>query len=708
LGYEILTLALKPQRLYASTHTAAECNKNTILLCRKKREQILKEIIRVTRDVETVSSFISSKDNGHREIIYVDFVFKNHALKSQLLNCLKASHYRIIPYQKDEEISYINAPLLGNKPELSLFMEEYDMKSTISIQGMTCSSCISIIEDNIRKINGIDVNSASVSLFPPRLTVEHSTEMVTAFDIMNQIQQMGFECELIKTEPLVKSINSQKSEVLKVFINGMTCTSCSHGISQGLAERDGIINVDINLVTNIGTIEYQPARVGIRDILQLIENMGFDVALYKQNEHAVESKQTFSRDALICLIFVIPAFFIEMIFMMAVPDWEISWFFMQEIYPGINLDDIIMLILATPVQFILGFRFCKGAYKTFRYLRSANMDTLVAIGTLAAYLFSIYSMIENFLLGKKESDQFFETVIFLIFFILIGKYLEHCAKGKTTNAVKELYDLTPDTAELVTLDSFQCILTQKKIPLELVQMGDFLKVSAGSKIPCDGVVLQGSTYVDESMITGESLPVHKDRGSRIIGGTVNLNGPLIMKVLAVGSESTLTRIINLMQDAQSNRAPIQEIADKVSKVFVPTVILISCITFIVWIAIFSIGIVSPSYLPRGKSILNFAVEHAVAVLVIACPCALGLATPTAIMVGSGSNLFFELVAAKYGILIKGGGAAMEYSSKIKTVVFDKTGTLTVYNFLYRWESQKFPNLFLLIYFKVLINLAFGN
>jgi Cu+-exporting ATPase len=262
------------------------------------------------------------------------------------------------------------------------------------------------------------------------------------------------------------------------------------------------------------------------------------------------------------------------------------------------------------------------------------MDTLVAIGTSASYFYSMYAVIGNIIAQKSNSGQFFETSIFLIFFILVGKYLEHYAKGQTTNSVKALYDLTPDTAELVTVDEDMNVLTNQTIAMDLVQMGDLLKVNAGARISCDGVIISGQSYIDESMITGESIPVFKKVGHNVIGGTVNQSGSILVKVLKIGSETTLARIIALMQDAQSSRAPIQEIADKISRIFVPGVLLVALLTFIVWAVIILLGFV---VMPEGKTWLSFSIEHAVAVLVIACPCALGLATPTAVMVGSGGS-----------------------------------------------------------------------
>jgi Cu+-exporting ATPase len=299
------------------------------------------------------------------------------------------------------------------------------------------------------------------------------------------------------------------------------------------------------------------------------------------------------------------------------------------------------------------------------------MDTLVALGTSAAYSYSLYAIVTNILAGAMLSAQFFETTIFLIFFILLGKYLESFAKGETSSAIRKLHELTPDSALLVTFDKVtQTILNEREINLELLQVGDIVRVKPGARIPSDGIVVHGQSFVDESMLTGEATPILKEVESNVIGGTVNQNGPLLVQILKTGQDTTLARIINLVQDAQASKAPIQEYADKISAVFVPVVILLSILTFCTWIVCSWLNFIPVDMVPAGKTFFTLAIEHAVAVLVIACPCALGLATPTAVMVGSG-------VAAKLGILVKGGGAALEASSKIKTIVFDKTGTLTV-------------------------------
>ncbi|KAJ1562241.1 hypothetical protein HK096_000651 [Nowakowskiella sp. JEL0078] len=301
------------------------------------------------------------------------------------------------------------------------------------------------------------------------------------------------------------------------------------------------------------------------------------------------------------------------------------------------------------------------------------MDVLVVLGTSTAYFFSCYSVIEGIRTQSMPMGMFFETSVFLIFFILIGKYLEVLAKGKTSHAILKLIELQPDTATLVHLDQDDpdCVGNESKIKVGLLQVGDIVKVTPGSRIPCDGLVVRGPTYVDESMLTGEPIPVPKTIGDYVSAGTFNQTGLVYIKTSRVGSETKIARIIKLVEDAQTSRAPIQAFADKISQYFVPVVIFLTIITMTCWVIAVEInGLVPDSWIPDNKSRIAFALEFAISVLVIACPCALGLATPTAVMVGTG-------VAARFGILIKGGGVALENAHNLSVIAFDKTGTLTL-------------------------------
>jgi len=350
---------------------------------------------------------------------------------------------------------------------------------------------------------------------------------------------------------------------------------------------------------------------------------------------------------------------------------------MREVTPGLRIQDIIMFILATPVQFWLAQPFYRKAYRAIRYTRTANMETLVALGTSVAYFASLGSIIAAMATSKPQHNMdmdqpstsgvdFFETSVFLVTFINLGKWLEAMAKGKTAETITKLMDLQPDTATLVKPDE-----TLEEIPASLIQVGDILLVNAGGRIPCDGLLWKGNTMVDEAMITGESLPVQKtERKSTLISASINLTSSIQVKATKVGKDTTLSRIIQLVQDAQASpKAPIEALGDKISGVFVPAVILLALLTFTGWAVAGSRGAIPQSWLPEGESYWIYATLYAVAVLVIACPCALGLASPAAVMVGTG-------VAAKHGILVKGGGFALEMAKRLDIVVFDKTGTLT--------------------------------
>lgn len=356
-----------------------------------------------------------------------------------------------------------------------------------------------------------------------------------------------------------------------------------------------------------------------------------------------------------------------MVAMMMLPE-DSFWHqvFMMTVIPGLLLGDLLVFLLASGMQFTLGAQFFTGAYKSLVYSKVANMDVLVALGTGITYVFSCYSLIFNIASKNVVQEQFFETTVFLIFFIILGKYLEAVAKGRTSQAITKLLELTPDEAILIDYQETNETFRETTLPVSMIQVGDIVKVTPGGRIPCDGVLFRGTTFVDESMLTGESLPVSKGLGSEVMAGTVNLTSMILVKITTIGSDTALHRIVKLVQDAQGSKPPIQALADRIASVFVPIVIALSVLTFMFWLVVFSFN---PRLLPVNKSGFQMAFDFGISVLVIACPCSLGLATPTAVMVGTG-------VAANKGILIKGGGTALESAHRITTIVFDKTGTLT--------------------------------
>jgi Cu+-exporting ATPase len=615
--------------------------------------------------------------------LYLDLVFANELNQKQwktLRECLRKYNYEIessLPEAsiKDAEGSFVPQVGLDDDETTRLLQVVVGSPSELNrtfilIEGMTCSSCVSGIESSLKDIAG--VQSVVVTLFPPRAIVDHNSSTVLAQAIIEKIQDMGFEASIMKSGP--KAIYELEVDKIEIALDGMTCSACVKSLEEFFKTQKGIVSVKISLLLNSGVFEYRPAFLGPRDIIKLIEDLGYGARLASKKQPGESSKlqsnkerDGYLHDIKLSLVFVIPTFIISMVFMMIFMDNAIAIWLMSDLIPGLSFGDLFLFILATPVQFWLGLRFYVGAWKSLFYLKTANMDVLVVLGTTVAYLFSIYSIIRNMLAGSVISKQFFETSVFLIFFILVGKFMECYAKGQTSAAIQQLFSLTPDTAILVTMkeSSPHTIESEIEIAVELLQIGDLVKVNRGGRFPCDGVVFEGSSYVDESMLTGEADPVYKKTGSKVYGGTISEMGVILFRVVKVGSETTLARIIRLVQDAQASRAPIQEFADRVSSVFVPVVLLLALITLISWLFFGDF-----SKLPSYQTPLLISIEHAISVLVIACPCALGLATPTAVMVATG-------VAAKYGILVKGGGAALELAKEVKTVVFDKTGTLTM-------------------------------
>lgn len=422
-------------------------------------------------------------------------------------------------------------------------------------------------------------------------------------------------------------------------ISGMTCANCSAAIEKELNKQPGIKNANVNLATERATVQYEQGITDVAHIINSVEKIGYGAILYDE-EHKRQIEQQKERDVkkmrneLIISAVLSAPMVIGMILMMLGVENAFTHY--------IHLP-IVQLILATPVQFWIGARFYKGAYHAIR-TNALNMDVLVAIGTSAAYLLSIY----NGFIAGHTSDLYFESSAVIITLILLGKYLEQNAKNRTGGAIKQLMALQAKTATVIR-DGVEIVL-----PTEEVLLNDLVRVKPGEQVPVDGVIMEGSTSLDESMLTGESLPVEKNVEDKVYGGTVNANGSIVIKATQIGSETALSRIIRMVEEAQGSKAPIQAVADKISGIFVPVVLVIAALTLVIT------GIWTGNW--------ELALIHSVSVLVIACPCALGLATPTAIMVGTG-------LGARNGILIK-SGESLERAAKINALVVDKTGTIT--------------------------------
>lgn len=508
-------------------------------------------------------------------------------------------------------------------------------KKTFTVSGMTCASCVRAVERSVNKLEG--TINANVNLATEKLTVEYNDETLNVDDIIRSVKKAGYD---IKTE-------ESKNEVL-IPISGMTCASCVRAVEKAIGRLDGIQDVSVNLATEKAKVVYNPSIVRLSQIKETINKSGYK-ALEVETETLDEDKllkeqemKILSIKFVIAIIFAVPLFYLAMGHMIELP---IPSFLQPGKYP--LRFGFIQLILVIPIM-ISGYKFYTIGFKRLFHLEP-NMDSLVAVGTSAAFIYSIYS-ISQIYQGNHEYYHYlyFETTGVIIALILLGKYLESISKGKTSEAIKKLMGLSPKTATVIQ-DNKAII-----IPLDEVETGDIILVKPGEKIPVDGIVIDGHSAVDESMLTGESIPVEKTKGNNVIGASINKNGTITFQATKVGKDTALAQIIKLVEDAQGQKAPIAKLADIISGYFVPIVMAIAVISGLIW------------YL-SGENLV-FSLKIFVSVLVIACPCALGLATPTAIMVGTGKG-------AEYGILIK-SGEALESTHQINAVVLDKTGTIT--------------------------------
>ncbi|XP_059152598.1 copper-transporting ATPase 1-like isoform X2 [Physella acuta] len=558
-------------------------------------------------------------------------------------------------------------------------------KCFLTVTGMTCASCVATIEKNVKKMEG--VQKILVSLMAQRAEVTYDPAYVLPGQIANKIEDLGFNASVTEGESLGHG-------TVELTITGMTCSSCVNRIESDIKKKRGIISASVALSTNTGKFTFDTEQTGPRDIIEAIKSLGFEAHLRTDDDHRAsrydhrDEIKRWRTSFLWSLIFGAPSMILMMYFMFGMPEpshgehmnssnTSMSGAHYQQIMitPGLDVLNLIMFILATPVQFVGGRYFYIQAYKVMKH-GSTNMDVLVVMATTISYLYSIAVVVAAMILREESSPvTFFETTPMLMVFISLGRWLEHIAKGKTSEALAKLISLQPSEAVLVDIDKDFQIMSERVIDLDLVQRGDILKVTPGGKIPVDAKVIFGHSSCDESLITGESMPVTKTVGSPVIGGSINENGLLLIEATYVGADTTLSQIVKLVEEAQTSKAPIQNLADKIAGIFVPVVTALSLVTLIVWMAIgyTDVSLLDKHYDPKGpvpmtELILEKAFQYAITVLSIACPCALGLATPTAVMVGTG-------VGATNGILIK-GGEPLELTHKLKVIVFDKTGTIT--------------------------------
>ena len=501
-------------------------------------------------------------------------------------------------------------------------------ESTLQVSGMTCTACANRVEKGIRKLPGVD--HANVNFALEQLTVQYDPNETNVAEFKKEIEKTGY------------GVVEQKAEF---DISGMTCAACATKIEKGIGKMPGVSNASVNFALETIVVDYNEREIQPNDMMAKVKKLGYELKPKSDGQEKIDHKQAEIRKQTNKLIFS-SILTLPLLWTMVAHFSFLSFIYL----PDFLMNPWVQLALATPVQFIIGAQFYKGAYTSLKN-KSANMDVLVALGTSAAYFYSLYLAFEWMNAGSiGEPELYFEASAVIITLIVLGKLFEVRAKGKTSQAIQKLLDLQAKTARVIR-DG-----VEQEIPIEEVITGDTILVKPGEKIPVDGEIIDGQSAIDESMLTGESIPIDKTIGDTVIGATINKNGALQIAATKVGKDTALAQIVKVVEDAQGSKADIQRLADKISGVFVPIVVLLAVATFFIWFIIVAPGDFRASLIPT------------ISILVIACPCALGLATPTSIMAGSGR-------AAEMGILFK-GGEHLENTQSIDTVVLDKTGTVT--------------------------------
>ena len=511
-------------------------------------------------------------------------------------------------------------------------------KTSLKIGGMTCASCASNIEKALLGIPG--VVSVNVNLASEKAAVDYLKSETDIGDLKKAVEGAGYQ---------VLDTGETGKKKISFAVSGMTCASCVSHIEKALKELNGVSSVNVNLATEKATVEYSPVIVGMADFRKAVEGAGYGVRSEMVDETVGEPDAATAAARLEARLLrnkiLVSGIIGGYMLLIAISEFSGGWL------PSFLGNKYLLWALATPVQFWAGWHFYKGLWAGLKH-KTANMNTLIAVGTSAAYFYSVAAIVlpSFFSSGGREAHVYFDTAAIIIALILLGRFLEARAKGQTSEAIKKLMGLQAKTARIVRGGE------EVDIPIEEVQVGDIVIVRPGEKVPLDGKITEGYSSIDESMITGESLPVEKEIGDGVIGATINKTGSFRFEATKVGKETALAQIIKLVEEAQGSKAPIQRLADIISAYFVPAVIGLATITFVLWL------VFGPA------PALTFALLNFVAVLIIACPCALGLATPTAIMVGTGKG-------AENGVLIR-SAEALETAHKIKAIILDKTGTLT--------------------------------
>src|SRR5215217_2849945 len=498
---------------------------------------------------------------------------------------------------------------------------------TIPVTGMTCASCVGRVERALSKKEG--VAEASVNFAAEKASVAYDPAATCPDELVGAIRDAGYGADVRETT---------------LSVTGMTCASCVGRVERALEKVPGVMGASVNLANERATVGYLAGEVDLRDLEEAVEGAGYGVVREEESSFEDSHDREYRK---LRADFLLAAALTGLILLGSLPT-------MLGVEPPIPMMwlDLGLLVFATPVQFWAGRRFYRGAWGALRH-GQANMNTLVVMGTSAAYFYSVVDTLAPQLFAAGRADVYFDTSALIITLILLGRLLEARTKGRTNEAIKRLAGLQARTARVVRGHGPD---EEVDVPVEEVQVGDVIVVRPGEQVPVDGVVVAGESAVDESMITGESIPVTKRNGDEVIGATVNKTGSFRFRATRVGRETALAQIMRMVEEAQGSKAPIQRLADRISGVFVPMVMVIAAITFFVWLGL------------GPEPAFTHALLNAVAVLIIACPCAMGLATPTSIMVGTGKG-------AERGILIK-GGEALEEAHRLTTVVLDKTGTLT--------------------------------
>lgn len=520
------------------------------------------------------------------------------------------------------------------KPKLER-PEEGLKKVEFPVTGMSCASCVAKVEKGLSKMSGI--SDVKVNFATEKATVKFDPSRIHLGDLIGTVKDLGYEAG---------------TEKVTLPVHGMSCASCVKKVEGALSGLEGVIKASVNFATERASVQYIPGAVSLEDFKKVVKDAGYEILKTGrvEKEDVVDQERTareaefrkLKRKFVTGLVLVVPVFLLAY--------WKTLG--LNRLYDlSREINFYLQLGFQTPIQFWVGWQFYTGAWKTARH-KSADMNTLIAVGTFAAYLYSVIAMFLPHLFSAQglAAEVYFDTAGAIIVLILLGRLLEARAKGQTSEAIKKLIGLQAKTARVVRNGQ------EEDIPVEEVEFRDRVVVRPGEKIPVDGIVREGHSAVDESMVTGESIPVEKHAGDEVIGATINKTGTFIFEATKVGKDTMLSQIIKMVEEAQGSKPPIARLADIIAGYFVPAVIGIAIVTFAVW------------YFFGPVPALTYAVLNFVAVLIIACPCALGLATPTSIMVGTGKG-------AESGVLIR-AGEALETAHKLKAIVLDKTGTLT--------------------------------